>query len=184
MGCEYKLKYRVIRLIQIEGQSILEAQVPGLLPLTPLMKPPERLNPVRWLEACVDATFNARVDVHDRNLLLAALGVFGGLVYDPQLIRQFLPEGIVQESPFFREYIQEAAERAMERGLERGLERGQKKCAIDIILELLSDRFQADAVQALKPTLETIDDLERLKQLLRAVPKTPSLEAFTEALRG
>lgn len=40
-GCDYKLRYKVIRLISIEGQSILEAHVPGLLPLTPLMKPPE-----------------------------------------------------------------------------------------------------------------------------------------------
>ena len=90
-----------------------------------------------------------------------------------------LPEGIMQESPFFREYIQEAEERAMERGLERG----QKKCAIGLILELLSEQFQSESIQTLKPDLERIDDLDRLKQLLRAVPKTPSLEAFTKAVR-
>jgi predicted transposase YdaD len=178
-GCEYRLKYRVIRLIEIEGQSILESRVPGLLPLLPLMKPPEQMNPTRWLETCVDATFNARVNNNDRNLLLAALGIFGGLVYEPQMIKQLLPEGIMQESPFFREYIREAEERAMERGLERG----QKKCAIELILDLLSDQFQSDAVQMLKPDLERIDDLDRLKALLRAVPKAPSLEAFTETLR-
>lgn len=86
---------------------------------------------------------------------------------------------LMQESPFFREYIQEAEER----GLERGLERGQKKCAIDLILELLSEQFQSEAIQTLKPDLERIDDLDRLKQLLRAVPKTPSLEAFTKSVR-
>ena len=90
---------------------------------------------------------------------------------------------LMQESPFFREYIQEAEERAMERGLERGLERGQKKCAIDLILELLSEQFQSEVIQTLKPDLERIDDLDRLKQLLRAVPKTPSLEAFTKSVR-
>lgn len=89
----------------------------------------------------------------------------------------------MQESPFFQQYIQEAEERAMARGLERGLERGHRESAIEFILALLSDRFQPDAVQALKPALETIDDLERLKQLLRAIPKTPSLEAFTATLR-
>lgn len=40
-GYEYTLRYKVIRLIEIEGQSILEMQAPGLLPFTPLMKPPE-----------------------------------------------------------------------------------------------------------------------------------------------
>ena len=32
-GCEYKIKYRVIRLNEIDGQQILEAQIPSLLPL-------------------------------------------------------------------------------------------------------------------------------------------------------
>jgi hypothetical protein len=67
--------------------------------------------------------------------------------------------------------------------LERGLERGQRQCAIELILDLLSDQFQPDAVQTLKPDLERINNLDRLKELLRSVPKTPSLEAFTETLR-
>lgn len=189
-GCEYKLRYRVIRLIDIEGQSILEAQVPGLLPLTPLMKPPQGMNPNRWLETCVDATFTAPVDTNNRELLLAALGIFGGLVHDPQLVKQLLPEGIMQESPFFRELLQEATEQAMARGLERGLERGmqrgmqrgQKECAIDMILTLLDDQFQSDEVQTLKPTLEAIDELEHLKELIRVVPKIQNLAEFTKIL--
>ena len=177
-GCEYRLKYRVIRLIEIEGQSILEAQVPGLLPLTPLMKPPKGTNPTRWLETCVDATFTARVDTDNRDLLLAALGIFGSLVYEPQMIRRLLPEGIMREFPIIQEFLQEATER----GLERGLERGQKKCAIDLIIEMLSEKFQIDAVQTLELTLEEIDDLKRLKQLLRSIPEVQSFEEFMTLL--
>ena len=33
-------RYKVIRLIEIEGQAILDRQAPGLLPFTPLMQPP------------------------------------------------------------------------------------------------------------------------------------------------
>ena len=36
----------------------------------------------------------------------------------------------------------------------------------------------SDAVQALKPVLESIDDLQNLKQLLLAVPQSDSLETF------
>ena len=177
-GCEYRHQYRVVRLIEIEGQSILELQEPGLLPLTPLMKPPSEMSAVRWLEKCVEATAVSGVESEDVRLLLAALGIFGSLIYEKQLIEERLPEGIMQESPFFQEYVQQAEER----GLERGLERGRKTGTIDSILTLLSDQFQLEAVQALKPRLETIEDLERLKELLRAAPRAQSLEAFTENL--
>ena len=135
------------------------------------MKPPSGMSEVQWLDKCVDATAVSGVSVEDRDLLLAALGVFGGLVYDRQLIEERLPEGIMLESPFFQEYLQEAEER------------GQRQGTINSILTLLGDQFQSEAVQALKPTLETIEDLEHLQQLLRAVPRAQSLEAFTQNLQ-
>ena len=39
-----------------------------------------------------------------------------------------------------------------------------------------------DAVQTVKPTLEEIDDLKRLKQLLRSIPEVQSLEEFMTLL--
>lgn len=96
---------------------------------------------------------------------------------DSTLKVQFLvPEGIMQESPFFQEYVQEAE--------ARGLERGQKVGTINSILTLLSDQFQSEAVQALKPRLETVEDLERLKELLRAAHRAQSLEAFMQNLQN
>lgn len=71
--CKYKHNYRVVRLIEIEGQSILELQEPGLLPLTPLMKRPSGMSTVQWLEKCVDATAISDVGSEDLDLLLAAL---------------------------------------------------------------------------------------------------------------
>ena len=81
----------------------------------------------------------------------------------------------MQESPFFQEYVQEAE--------TRGLERGRRTGTVDSILMLLSDRFQPEAVQALKPSLETIEDLEHLKVLLRAAHRAHSLEAFTQDMQ-
>ncbi len=77
MGYEYVLRYKVIRLIEIDGQSILEKQMPGLLPFTPLMKPPEGIDANRWLEKCIDAIALASTDQNTKEILFAALGVFG-----------------------------------------------------------------------------------------------------------
>lgn len=190
MGYEYTLRYKVIRLIQIEGQSILEKQTPGLLPFTPLMKSPEGMDSNRWLEKCIDATASADTDQQTRDILLAALGIFGGLVYEPQLIKQFLPEGIMQESPFFQHIIQEATTEAkkeaykegMEQGIKDGKEQGEKRGTIQSIMALLEKQFQPDAVQVLEPTLEGIDDLQRLRELLLAAPQVNSLETFMQFL--
>ena len=84
----------------------------------------------------------------------------------------------MQESPFFQHYIQEAKEEAKQEGLKEGIEQGEKKG----IIALLGMQFETDAVQALKPALESIDDLQDLKQLLLVVPQSDSLEAFMQSL--
>ncbi len=81
----------------------------------------------------------------------------------------------MKESPFFRIYLEEAE--------ERGLEQGERKCAIESILALLGAQFQPEAVQTLKPALESIDDLQHLKQLLLAAPHVQTLEAFMQTVQ-
>ena len=56
------------------------------------------------------------------------------LVYNPEQIRQHIPEGIMHEFPLVQHYI------------EQGIERGARKTTIDSILTLLGTRFQPDAV--------------------------------------
>ena len=192
MGYEYVLRYKVIRLIEIDGQSILEKQVPALLPFTPLMKRSSGIDANRWLEKCIDAIALASVDQNTREILFAALGVFSGIVFEPELIYERLPEGIMQESPFIQyclekfsaEATQEAYKQGKEqgekKGEEKGEEKGEKKGTIQSIISLLETQFQPDAVKVLEPTLERIDDMQRLRELLLAAPRVDTLETFMQ----
>ena len=76
------------------------------------------------------------------------------------------------------------AEHYLEQGIERGIEQGEKRGTIENILALLDMRFETDAVHFLRPTLESIDDLQTLRQLLLAVPQSESLEAFIRTLNS
>ena len=67
--------------------------------------------------------------------------------------------------------------------IEQGIQRGVKETTIESILIVLDSRFQANTTQTLKPTLEAIDDLPRLKQLLREATQTQTLDAFITALK-
>lgn len=179
-GCEYRIKYRVIRLNEIDGQTILEAQIPSLLPLTPLMKPYQGMNQTRWLDECIDATMNADVDPDIKSIMFASMGIFGSLVYDMEKLRDSFPDSFWLDFPLIQEYIKEAKEQ----GLERGMERGQIIGVIDLILESLAERFQNDNVQEIKPLLDEIGELDQLKQLFKAVQLVESLQDFKNILNN
>ena len=102
-GYVYTLHYKVIRLSQIDGKSILERQAPGLLPFTPLMQRPAGMNLDRWVQECVDATLAAPVDQATRADLLYGISVFGGVVYDSQIFDRNIPEEIMIESKTYQQ---------------------------------------------------------------------------------
>ena len=80
------------------------------------------------------------------------------------------------------EGLNEGANEGLERGREEGLERGERKATIESILALLGTRFPPNTVQILRPALETIDDLPRLKELLLAAPYVENFEEFAQTL--
>ena len=53
---------------------------------------------------------------------------------------------------------------------------------IERILAILEFRFQTEAVDALKPSLQNITDLQRLEELHLATVKVQSLDAFAQML--
>ena len=67
---------------------------------------------------------------------------------------------------------------------EQAYQQGERKGARESILEALALRLQPDTAETFKPTLDAIEDLQRLKQLLRAAVLADTLEDFTQALES
>ena len=115
---------------------------------------------------------------------LVALGILSSLIYDAEQIEQRVPEGLMHEFPLIQKLVDEAEERGREKGIKLGIEEahqeGKRRGTIESILTLLGTRFNPDAVQALRPALETIDDLPRLKKLVLVAFHAESLEAFMQ----
>ena len=167
------VEYKVIRLIEVDGQSVLEAHQPGLLPFCPLMKPPAGIDALTWLNQCVETTKSLSLDAPLRNNLLLELWVMGGLVHDSDAIAHLFPEDIMQESSVYQDITQRAR--------AEGIELATKANTIESILELLEIRFQASAT-SIQPALEAIDDTQRLKALRREAVETETLSAFIDKL--
>ena len=165
-GYEHTNRYKVIRLIEIEGQAVLETQTPGILPFTPLMKPPAGMDSERWVQTCIDATRATPVDQEIQADLLHGISVFGGIVYNAELLERLIPEELMQESKTY----------------QRQRERIIRENTVENTLALLEDQFQAETVSALTPALRNINDLQKLKQLLRAAARVRNIEDFTRML--
>ena len=161
-GYEHANRYKVIRLIEIEGQAVLQMQAPGLLPFTPLMRRPTDMDADHWVQTCIDTTRATPVDQRTQADLLYALYLFGSIAYDPQLFKQRIPEELMRESEGYQLML--------------------KETTIKHILALLEQQFHTEAVRALTPMLRNIDDLERLKELHLAAARVPNIEVFAQEL--
>ncbi len=183
---EIRIRYKVIRLYDLEGSPFLEGRMKGLIPFTPLMKPPESMEPDEWIRQCVEAADSVAQDNIAKADYLADLAILGGLVFDYPTIRETIMETIMQESSviqhFLQKGIEQGIEQGFEQGVEQGFERGSRESLIEGILESLEVRFDARNLQAVASTLEYVDTVQRLRALRREALQTPSLEAFWQTL--
>ena len=65
---------------------------------------------------------------------------------------------------------------------ERGIQQGQRQQSIEYVLDVLEIRFHSSAAETLKPAIETIEDLQLLKQLHRSAMQAPNLDEFKQIL--
>ena len=79
-GYEINIKYKVIRLSEIEGQEILDARLKGLIPFTPLMNPPEEMDRRDWLRQCVEVAETVPMDAIDKPNYLASMAILCNVV--------------------------------------------------------------------------------------------------------
>ena len=169
-GYEILIRYKVIRLCELEGQPVLDAKLKGVIPFAPLMKPPAGVDGEAWLSRCVAAAEAVPQDASESADYLGCMGVLSGLKFDWDTIHQFISEATMYESSVVQHFFQQ------------GIEQGARESIIEGILETLDVRFDAGVGTTLQPTLESIEELERLKALRREAFQVQSLEAFAQTL--
>ena len=79
-------------------------------------------------------------------------------------------------------YLQQGIVQGIRQGREEGREEGARKMSIESTLATLNARFPNADVNALKPVLESIEDLNRLKHLNLTASIADTFTAFREHL--
>ena len=174
------IEYQVFRLIEIDGQQILDLKPVGLIPFTPLMKHDPDIDDVEWLRKCVQTADS--MDVRNKTEYLGSLVILRNLIYDSQLIIDIIGEETMQQ-PSVVEYVApQAREQGRQQGLEQGLEQGAQVSTRKLILETLSFRLEIDDVQTFKSKLDTIDELQLLEELFTTALQVDSPDEFMQQL--
>ena len=181
-GYQIAIQYRVIRLIEIEGERVLNAEHSGLIPFTPLMKPPEGMASDAWLHQCIHTARTRPIARTSRADYLAGMVALSELVYESETISGIIfKEGImdlIRESSLFQSLTQQSREESFEQGREEGIEQGIQES----IQEVLEIRFGLSAAHPLFARIVDIDNVQHLKQLRRAAIQVSNLDEFGRLL--
>ena len=78
--------------------------------------------------------------------------------------------------------IELSEQRGEQRGIQQGIEQGSRRTSIESTLAILNTRFPDADIDTLTPTLEAVEDLNRLKQLNLEALLVKSVRAFQEHL--
>ena len=169
-GYRVLVQYKVIRLIEIDGQRILAAGPSGLLPFAPLMQPPAGVDAEGWLRQCVNRAQQVPMDESRKANYLTDLAMLSGLVYNLETIMTVTAEETMYESSVVQYFT--------EKGIKQGIEQGGRERAIEDLLDVLEIRFGLASSDPLAVRIGATDDVQHLKQWHRAAIQVPSLEAF------
>ena len=91
--------------------------------------------------------------------LLAVLSIFSSLVYDPEQIKQHIPEVMMHEFPLVQHFI--------EQGIEQGREEGTEQARTAIAIAMLNDNQPIDTIVKYTGLSEA-----EIKQLTESVDST------------
>jgi len=78
--------------------------------------------------------------------------------------------------------VQHFTERGIQQGIQQGLQQGIQQGRILAILDLISERFSPNDAERLKPTLESIADVDLLRQVLVKASEAKTVSEFQGAL--
>ena len=163
-GQQVLVEYEVIRLAELDGQAILDAQLPGLLPFTPLMRRPADVSADAWLQRCIEAVDS--LSVPHKLDLLGSLAALANATYDTATISEMIRRTTMEAIPIVEYW---GAQAANERSRQH-------------VLELLELRLQPEVAGAFKPALERIENAQRLAELVRAAALADSVADFQKVL--
>ncbi len=163
-GLQVRQDYRVINLWEVDVNVAFEQPLPSLLPFVPILKGGEDESIIR--EALQILRGNEQL-----NQLETVLAFFATFVLESALIQEIMrwDMAVLRESPWYQEILQEGEARGRQEELLSNIE---------MSLEVKFGSLGVELMSQIRP----ISDLERLKDILRHIIATNTVEELQQIL--
>ncbi len=100
-----------------------------------------------------------------------------------EALQRALPGGGEQMASIVDRWIEQGVQQGLQKGLQQGLQEGMRRARRESIVTILRARFgEGPHLDRVACHLDTIDDLDRLGDLIELAARADSLEAFIQAL--
>ncbi|MEH2380581.1 MAG: Rpn family recombination-promoting nuclease/putative transposase [Nostoc sp.] len=127
-------RYRVIRIWEQDPEPLMLS--PGLLPLATLARTDSPQSLLQQVAVQVSMIEEAAT----KQSISVCTQLLAGLVFEPELIRQFLRREDMRESTIYQEILQEGLQEGREQGIEQGIEQGRQS-ELRLVMRLLTRRL-------------------------------------------
>ncbi|WP_375474756.1 Rpn family recombination-promoting nuclease/putative transposase [uncultured Nostoc sp.] len=127
-------RYRIIRIWEQDPEPLLLS--PGLLPLAILA----RTDSPQSLLQQVAVQVSMIEEEATKQSISVCTQLLAGLVFEPELIRQFLRREDMKESAIYQEILEEGLQEGRQRGIEQGIEQGRQS-ELRLVIRLLTRRL-------------------------------------------
>jgi predicted transposase YdaD len=173
-------EFDVIKVWEIDAETILNQKIKGLLPLVPLMRY-EGTQAEQIVSRCIEEI----QEIEDRNLqadTFAGLYVLSGLKKLKHIIRRLIMDERIEQWLEQSETYQEILSRGLKKGEEIGRQEGVTEGLVRSILAVLHARFGEFTEEELAKKLRTLEE-SRLSELVTLAVTAESLAEFEELVK-
>ncbi len=183
----YALRYQIIRMAEIDGQTTLERKSPiGLIPFTSLMKRPEDVSKEEWLDRCVQTVLEIPLENEEKKRdYIASFCLLSNLVYEMDLVQKLVKEVQTmidfENLPLIKMFTEKARVEERREAEVKALEE-RREAYIDALLQIVKQEFGKRGAEDLEPRIRAIADGQKLARLITPALQSPSVEAFKEVL--
>ena len=179
-AARFAVRFRVVRLWEMDPRPVLEADRLSLLPWVTLM----RLSPGTLEEAAGRIASSGSARTAGEFVVLGGLYDKSDLVTMLGRLSAMLSDEIIKESSFYQMILQEGIEKGIEKGIgkgiDRGLQAGRVQGAQRVLRRIVAQRFPRLKDLA---ELKAVSDLDRIVTLTGALLKAKDTAAARAAIR-